>query len=84
MTTKVTIEPAGHTVLIETIDDYKTPGGLVITAQKQEVILSRDYGGKPQDFYITNTRSLFIREIEADDPREREARGLKIENDQST
>ncbi len=76
MTTTIKIEPGSHSTMVTITDNYTSPGGVNAYAYKQEVILSREHGGQVSEFYITNTRSLNVSEMEADCPAEREARGL--------
>jgi hypothetical protein len=58
MTTKVTIDPAGHTVEVTTING--PPDGDTKVATE-----TLEPGSPPRDFWIHRTRSLEIREVPA-------------------
>lgn len=77
MTTKITIEPAGHHILYCISDRYKSPAGLFTASDREEVILPASLGGQPVDIYVTTTRELTIKDIEPDDDRAIEAERAK-------
>lgn len=78
MTTKVTIEPAGHHVRVSVTDSYTSPGGLNHYSSEERVILPRDKGGKPVELYATTTRTITVYDIEPDSFAALEAEGKPI------
>ena len=76
MTTKVTIEPAGHHVRVTITDNYTSPGGLGSSHYEERVILPRERGGEPLELYATTTRSIYVCDITPDSPAALEAEGL--------
>lgn len=73
MTTNITIQPAGHHVLVRTIDIYRSPAGLLNHSANENVLLPQNLGGQPLTVYSTTTRTIEVFDLEPDDPRAIEA-----------
>lgn len=69
MTTNITINPAGHFVLVEIIDNYRSPGGLRSFSRSEQVIPPADKGGQPLTLYSTTTRTITCVDLNHDDER---------------
>lgn len=69
MTTNITINPAGHFVLVEIIDNYRSPGGLRSFSRSEQVIPPADKGGQPLTLYSTTTRTITCVDLNHEDER---------------
>lgn len=72
MTTKISVEPSSHFILLSIVDHYRSPAGLYKHAHSEEVIGPAKYqrdGKGPYHFYATTTRTVVAMDIADDDPR---------------
>lgn len=69
MTTNITINPAGHFVLVEIIDNYRSPGGLRSFSRSEQIIPPKSMGGQPFIIHSTTTRTIGIVDLEEPDDR---------------
>jgi hypothetical protein len=73
MTTKVRIEPAGHHVLVETVDVYEgqTHVGRQLMQPRFNYVEGQqvDTGQGPLELYATTTRTIRVVDLEPTDPR---------------